>query len=137
MKQNVISTEEEVKLFLSELKAIISHPDFKVDSDLDILLRKKNEAATDPYTTVNTLLALDFDRTDVVHQLMSLETEDYMETIIDNKDQGLPPFYTFMKAVSCRDIYIKVKIRDSLKKKVFCVSFHFARYPIHMDLPYK
>lgn len=137
VKQNVISTEEEVKLFLSELKAIISHPDFKVDSDLDILFIKKNEVATDPYTTVNTLLSLDFDRADVVHQLMSLETEDYMETIIDDKDQSLPPFYAFTRTISCRDVYIKVKIRDSIKRKVFCVSFHFARFPIRIDLPYK
>ncbi len=98
-----------------------------MDSDLDILLRKKNEVSTDPYTTVNTLLSLDFDRADVAHQLMSLETEDYMETIIDDKNQSLPPFYAFTRTISCRDVYIKVKIRDSIKRKVFCVLFHFAR----------
>ena len=34
-----------------------------------------------------------------------------------------------------RNVYIKVKIRSKENHKIFCVSFHFARYSIN-KLPY-
>lgn len=48
----------------------------------------------------------------------------------------LPPFFAFAKNIKTRDVYIKVKIRDKTKGKVFCVSFHFARFSIPKVLPY-
>lgn len=125
------------KNFIIELKKILSHPNFNIGEDLDLLLKKKSEYPTDPYTTVNTLLALDFDKHDVFNQLMSLEISEYMETFIDDLDNSLPKFYAFGKEIKSKDVYIKVKIRDRQKRKVFCVSFHFARYPFPKCLPYK
>ena len=58
-----------------------------------------------------------------------------LETIIDNKDPTLPPFHAFIKEIEHRNVYIKVKIRDYARRKVFCVSFHYARYPIQ-SMPY-
>ena len=58
-----------------------------------------------------------------------------METFIDNKDRNLPYFYAFIKIINKRNVYIKVKIRNKEKHKIFCVSFHFARYSIN-KLPY-
>lgn len=137
MSQKIISSEQEVNGFLKELKELLIDPGFDVSRDLDILLNKKSESPIDPYTTANTLLALDFDRTDIKNQLLSLEISEYMETFIDDKDNTLPPFFTFAKSIKNRDVYVKVKIRDRLNCKVFCVSFHFARFPFPENLPYK
>lgn len=137
MSHKVISPEEEVQRFLNELKAILTDSDFDVRIDLDILPKKKQESPTDPYTTENTLLALDFDRHDVLNQLISLETGEYMETFIDDLNAQLPPFYAFAKEIKSKDVYIKVKIRDRQNHKIFYVSFHFARYPFPENSPYK
>lgn len=53
MSQKIISSEEEVKTFLKDLKELLTDPRFDVSRDLDILLKKKNESPTDPYTTTN------------------------------------------------------------------------------------
>lgn len=132
----MISTKEEVSDFLDELKLVLNDPKFDVSKDLDILMKKKNESAIDPYTTANTLLALDFDKNDVLYQLQTLCLSDYIETFIDDKDNNLPPFFAFARLIKNRDVYIKAKIRDRQKCKVFCVSFHFARYPFAQNLPY-
>ncbi len=137
MSQKIISSEEEVRGFLIELKEVLSSKDFNVDADLDVLLKKKSEHPTEPYTTSNTLLALDYDKNDVFNQLMSLDIREYMETFIDDLDSSLPPFYAFAKVIKSKNVYIKVKIRDRQRRKIFCVSFHFARYPFPQRLPYE
>ncbi|OLN32463.1 hypothetical protein [Desulfosporosinus metallidurans] len=136
MSSKVVSSKCEVETFLKEIKEILVNPYFNVSRDLDILLKKRSETAIDPYTTGNTLLALDFDMADAVHQLMALELSEYLETFIDDKDNSLPPFFAFAKSIQSKDVYIKVKIRDRQKCKVFCVSFHFAKYPFPVKLPY-
>ncbi len=132
-----ISSRDEVHCFLQELKKILNSKQFNIDADLDILLKKKTESPIDPYTTNNTLLALDYDKNDIVQQLLSLSIEEYIETFIDDKDSNLPPFYTFGKVIEDKDVYIKLKIRDKVTHKVFCVSFHFARYPLKVNRPYR
>ena len=136
MSLKIISSKQEVKVFLKELKEILTNPDFDTSKHLDILLKKKSELPTDPYTTENTLLALDFDRNDVLSHLMALDISEYLETFIDNKDNSLPPFFAFAKFIKNKDVYIKAKIRDRQNCKVFCVSFHFARYHFSAKLPY-
>ena len=137
MIQKIISSEEEVKTFLFELKEILTDPAFNVDVDLDILLKKKTESAIDPYTTGNTLLELEFDSNDVVNQLISLEVSEYKETIVDDLGSERPPFFAFAKQIKNKDVYVKVKIRDRENHKIFCVSFHFARFPFPKSLPYQ
>lgn len=136
MSTKVISSKEDVESFLHELISVLNNPNFDIDKDLDILPKKKNESPIDPYTTVNTLLELDFDRKDVWHQLIALDVSEYLETFIDDKDSSWPPFFAFAKSIKNRDVYIKAKIRDRVNGKVFCVSFHFARYPFPATLPY-
>jgi len=136
LNKEIISSEEEVRTFLRDIKGILIDPLFNIDSDLDILPKKKFELPTDPYTTANTLQMLEFDRYDVYDQLMALDISEYIQTVIDDKDCFLPPFYAFNKSIKTKDVYIKVKIRDRAKRKIFCVSFHFARYPVTGKLPY-
>lgn len=130
MDTNFISMQEEVNEFLKELKEIISSNNFNVEKDLDIILKKKNENLLDPYTTQNTLLTLNFDKYDIVDTLKSLTDRDYIETGNDIKNNQLPKLYIFGKEIHGRVIYIKIKIRDKINHKVFCISFHFARYPL-------
>lgn len=136
MEINFTSPKEEVIKFLLELKKVMSNRDFDVNKDLDVILKKKNENSLDPYTTQNTLLKLDFDKNDIADTLKKLSVEEYIETGKDRKDINSPEFYIFGKEVQGNLIYIKIKIRDKINHKVFCVSFHFARYPIS-NFPYK
>lgn len=135
-QNSVTESREKVEQFLVELKSILSSPNFNPAKDLDILPKKKNEDMFDPYTTANTLLALGFNNEDVRNELLKIGVEDYAETLIDVMDSTLPPFYVFYRDIQSREVYIKVKIRDSVTGKVFCISFHFARYPAPKPLPY-
>lgn len=135
--QLIVHNIGEQKIYFAELKAILSSPKFNPEKDLDILPKKKSEDPFDPYTTANTMLALDFDNYDVRDELLKIKAEDYAETIVDNKNASLPPFYVFYRDIKSKEVYIKVKIRDSITGKIFCVSFHFARYATPENLPYK
>lgn len=130
MSLKVISPENDVRIFLKELKEVLTDPNFDIAKDLDILAKKKNELPTDPYTTFNTMQALDFDSHDVINQLLALDVSEYVETFIDDIDNSLPHFFAFGRTIKNREVYMKVKIRDRKNCKVFCVSFHFARFPL-------
>ena len=117
------------------MKEVLQAPEFNLMRDLDILPRKSGEEPDDPYTTANTLLELEFDGKDVYEELLKLSVGDYYETVPDNKWEDAPPFYAFIRNIGGRDVYIKVKVRTQRRKSVFCVSFHFARYPVGR-LPY-
>lgn len=137
MSNSRVDSKADVEQFLEDLKSILESDSFVINRDLDILLKKKTESPVDPYTTENTLAALDFDKSDVCEQLKQLTVCEYAETIIDDRDVTWPSFFVFYKNIQMRDIYIKVKIRDRQNGKVFCVSFHFARYPKPNPLLYE
>ena len=137
MKNSYISSQAEVASFLRDLKAVINHPSFDPNNDLDILRKKAGESSSDPYTTKNTILALDFDNYDVADELNQLTLREYVETFIDDKQPSSPPFYNFGQIIKGNEVYIKVKIRDRANRKVFCVSFHFAKYPLTGKYPYR
>lgn len=126
-----IKSRDEVELFLTDLKSILTAD----NCELDILLKKKSEEPLDPFTTENTLIDLGYDSGDVKNELLFLTSSDYIETIEDSEDLNRPPFWVFAKNINCKGIYIKVKIRNKLTKKVFCISFHYARFPF-TNLPY-
>jgi hypothetical protein len=132
-----LDTKEDVENFITAVKSILTSSSFCIDTDLDILPKKKSEDALDPYTTANTLAALDFDRYDIRRVLLVLTVADYAETILDNLDPSFPPFFVFYQTIQKKDVYIKIKIRDRIHGKIFCVSFHFARYPFRRPLPYE
>lgn len=121
----------DVNKFLTELNEVLTSE----NCELDILPRKKDENPTDPFTTQNTLLSLNFTSDDIKSELQALTAKEYIETITDNKGQNHPPFWVFGKAIQNREVYIKVKIRNRKTNKVFCVSFHFARHPFK-TMPY-
>lgn len=121
-----IYSQKEVDDFLIELRTILSSTDY----ELDIVPRKKGEDPLDPFTTENTMIDLDYDSEDVKNELIALTSRDYLETIIDNEDSSRPPFWAFWKSIKGKEVYIKVKIRSKVTNKIFCVSFHYPRYPL-------
>lgn len=136
MISNYIEDKEKVEEFLTELHSIINNKNFNVENDLDIILKKKNENPLDPYTTQNTLLELNFDKHDVKDTLSVLTYKEYIETGEDKLNKSLPRVYIFGKTIQGKQIYIKIKIRDKINCKVFCISFHLARYSL-IKFPYK
>lgn len=125
-ENSYIATREQVREFIEELKEVLNSP----HCDLDILPKKKGEESHDPYTTENTLIDLEYDTHDVKAQLKNLTVHQYIETIKDNKNEDRPHFWVFGKEINLKEVYIKVKIKNRAKNKVFCVSFHYARYPL-------
>lgn len=136
MESKYCAKKEEVEEFLKILKSILNNKNFNIGKDLDILLKKKNEDPLDPYTTMNTLNELDYDKKDIKRELLNLSIEDYIETLIDLKDIDGPKLYVFIKYIIGRAVYIKIKIRSIQNRKIFCISFHFARYE-NFEYPYK
>ena len=130
MGNSVVEDVEQVIIFLQALKQILCSESFDYERDLDILLSKKTDPYNAGYTTAETLVALGYNKKDICDELRALTEYDYSETVIDDIDPTLPRFYTFGKVIQTRDVYIKVKIRDKINGTVFCVSFHFAKYPM-------
>ena len=79
---------------------------------------------------------LNYDKEDVIEEISKLKIENYIETCIDRIDNTLPQLFVFGKKIQGKDIYIKIKIRNKLKHKIFCISFRFARHSI-TKYPYK
>ncbi|WP_430787238.1 hypothetical protein VBD025_15930 [Virgibacillus flavescens] len=126
MQEDWIEDIDEVNNFIYKVRQILS-----VNNDnLDIQMTRKHEDPLDPFTTQNTLLCLEFDVEDVVNELVTLKASDYCKTAVDIKRPSSPSFWFFEKTIVDNNVYIKLKIRDEEKKKIFCMSFHFPRWPI-------
>lgn len=124
--------KKEVVAFLDELHKLLESDDFDINTDLN-LIRKKKRVEEQKFSTTYTLLDLDYDAEDVVSRLKELKVEEYSETKIDTNDVNPPILFVFGKDINGKLIYVKLKIRD-LKKQVVCVSFHYAKDK--MEFPY-
>lgn len=101
-KNSRIDSKEFVEQFLSELKTILESDTFVIERDLDILPKKRNERARDPYTTINTMAVLEFDANDVCEELKAITVEDYAETMLDDRNEAAPPFFVFYRNIQTR-----------------------------------
>ena len=138
-KTPISSTRAEVIAFLSQMNSILSSDGFSIDRDFVFQRIRGRDEPDDEFTNENTLLKLDYDTEDVVKELKSLTIDDYSESIVDNVAEGRKIFYVFGKKINSHDVYIKVRIkqrRGQADSFVFCISFHFARYPMTV-FPYK
>ena len=124
--------KKEVVAFLDELHKLLESDDFDINTDLN-LIRKKKRVEEQKFSTPYTLLDLDYDAEEVVSRLKELKVEEYSETKIDTNDLNPPILFVFGKDINGKLIYVKLKIRD-LKKQVVCVSFHYAKDK--MEFPY-
>lgn len=125
IKLSVKSSKEEILLFLNELASILNDANFKIENDLTII-RSSKKQGKEKYSTIYTLLDLDYDAEDIAERLKELTIEEYSETLIDKDDFNPPLLFVFGKDINSRQIYIKVKIKGEEKKRILCVSFHYA-----------
>ncbi len=122
----------EVESFLERLHNLLDEEDFNIDTDLNII-RKRKQGDDLKFSTPYTLLDLEYDVEDVVNRLRELKVEEYSETKIDKNDLNPPLLFVFGKDINNRLIYIKLKIKDQ-QKQILCVSFHYASR--EMKFPY-
>lgn len=121
---------------MADIKKILSEDVFDIDSDIQIQYTKKDEDPLSKYTTQNTLLALEYDTRDVVEELKKLTVENYYESMVDDRGEEWNLFHVFKVIIQGEDIYVKVRIKRLSKDIVFCISFHFAEFPM-IEMPYK
>ena len=126
------SKKREVIAFLEELKDFLGKEDFDIDSDFTLIKKKKTD--DEEHSTPYTLLDLDYDVWDVVERLKELTVAEYSETKIDKDDLNPPLLFVFGKDINRKLVYVKLKIKGDQKRRVLCVSFHYAREP--MKFPY-
>lgn len=119
-----VETQEAVEKHLADLKNALRSKECK----LDILFKKKGQTDTDPYTTIYTMNKLEYLPDDIKQELQTLTMAEYKETMKDSKHPGSSPFYVFGKRIAGREVYIKEKLRN--ETNIFCISFHFAEYPL-------
>ena len=128
------SKKQDIIAFLKELRELLEEDDFNIDSDFTLI--KKNKPDDEKHSTTYTLLDLDYDSRDIVDRLKELTVAEYSETKIDKDDLNTPLLFVFGKDINRKLVYVKLKIKekDNQKRRVLCVSFHYARYK--MNFPY-
>ncbi len=119
-------------MFLEELVGFLENDGFDIDKD--ILLIVANKPDDMKHSTRYTLLDLQYDVSDVVERLKELDVTEYSETLIDKDDLDPPALFVFGKMINSKLVYVKLKIKWEPKRRVICVSFHYARD--NMDFPY-
>ena len=82
-----------------------------------------------------TLLELDYTKEDVYNVLVELESRDYIEGPVLDKQGFAKDFWVFGKTIQGREVYIKIKVKDlnfegDKQLTCYCISFHFAEFPL-------
>ena len=132
IKIPIRSEKKDVKVFLEELKEVLEAENFNIDDNLLIIKSSKDEIE---YSTNYTMTDLDYDSSDIVERLKELTVSEYSETLIDKDDDKPPLLFVFGKDINSKLIYIKLKIKGEITKRVLCLSFHYAKHD--MEFPYK
>ena len=124
--------KRDVIAFLGDLQELLGREDFDIDSGFTLIRKEKEN--DEEHSTPYTLLDLDYDTWDVVERLRELTVAEYAETKIDKDDLNPPLLFVFGKTINRRLVYIKIKIKGVQKRRVLCVSFHYAKDS--MKFPY-
>lgn len=127
MSDEYILPKGAIQIFLDELKILLK--DSKVVFNL-YLREDKPEA----YTTKHCLQELQYDKSDIINELLTLKVTNYVGTCDDKRNKKSNKFYIFSKYINNKEIYIKLKIESYDDKIVLCMSFHFAEF--HMKRVY-
>ena len=115
------SKKWEVIDFLDKLHKLLESDDFDINTDLN-LIRKKKQGVDQKFSTPYTLLDLEYDVEDVVDRLKELKVEEYSETKIDTDDINPPVLLVFGKSINDKLIYVKLKIRNQQKQVICAIS---------------
>ena len=122
---NIVSDRREIHNILKSIHSIFDK-NSNIDETLQFIATVKNK---------NTIIDLSFDETDIVQTLLSLNIEDYSETLLDTRDSDPPKLYVFGKTIQNMEVYIKFKIKETQNKMIICVSFHYSEHT--MNYPYR
>lgn len=131
IKRSILSEKSSVKAFLMDLKMILCSDEFDIEENLLLIKSRKDKMK---YSTPFTLVDLEYDSCDVVERLKELTLQEYSETLVDRQNDNPPFLFVFGKEIAGRQVYIKLKIKNERKRKVLCLSFHYAEY--QMKFPY-
>ena len=126
------SSRKDIELFLEELQNILNSDTFDIDKNLLIIKSKKDEI---DFSTNYTILDLEYNSMDIVERLKELTISEYSETLNDRDDDNPPKLFVFGKDINGKLVYIKLKIKENVEKKILCLSFHYAKYD--MKFPYR
>ena len=132
IKLHIHSDKKVVKIFLEELKEILNADDFNIERNMIIVKSSKDEIE---YSTSYAMPDLEYDSFDVVERLKELTISEYSETLVDRDDDNPPLLFVFGIDINNKLIYIKLKIKEEITKKILCLSFHYAKHD--MEFPYK
>lgn len=126
------STQKDVEEFLKLVREIL------IDESKFVLKKERFHEKSNPKFTTNTcMLELEYDNTDVMEHIITLESKHYYQTKFDDKGRGTSPLYVFIKEIQSKQVYIKLRIKENDNGEyVICISFHFAEHEVN-DLPYK
>ncbi len=135
-----IESELEVKAYLQNLKYAINNEaqiDFQVKRRVDEF---KSERYTNQYT-VNELFPDENPLDALKRELLTLELENYMQTVIDLRFPKRSEMREFGKVYDGEDVYIKIRV-ELLGKygntTTFIMSFHFAEKAFSPEMfPYR
>ena len=81
------------------------------------------------------MVDLEYDIEDVVERLRELTVGEYSETLVDKDDINPPLLFVFGKNINNKQVYVKLKIKGEINRRVLCVSFHYAEKV--MSFPYQ
>ncbi len=130
----IISKRGDVNKFLEELRSAFCDPSFNIDDDLILIISSKDPKHKQ-FSTPYTLNDLEYSRYDVAKCLEELTVQEYSETLFDRDDDRPPLLFVFGKATNNQQVYIKLKLKATNKKRVLCISFHYAEH--EMEFPYR
>lgn len=81
--------QKNVEDFLVEMKGILNDEKFNIERDFDFVTIRASDEPDDEYTNMNTLLELEYDSYDVVEELKTLSIQEYTESMLDNRAEGI------------------------------------------------
>lgn len=81
-------------------------------------------------------MELNFNEQDVINELFALEIADYVYDLPDEIKPDEAYYKVFCKEIQNKNIYIKLKIKKTKNKYLFCMSFHIAEHKI-TKFPYR
>ena len=120
-----VLNKAEVDKLLFNLHEILSSNNFNTSTNLFIVQKKKNKE----FMTEN-----NFGYDDVVKVLLELKIENYVKSVLDNKNiQGLYLHEFAIKYNDIKYIYVKFKIQDN-NLIIRVISFHKNEYDVF--IPY-
>lgn len=134
MDIRVNMTQNDIRQFIIDLKAILTDTNFDIDRNFTFNIKKKI-SSKEKFSTSYTMIDLEFDTEDVVECLKRIDISMYSHSVCDLHHTKPPYLHVFGIDVNSKIIYAKIKIKSDRENHVICVSFHYPEY--ELEFPYR